>query len=864
MKKKSLLSIVLSILFYSSVLSQQYNYKNAAQEKGSNFHEIVRKKRQQFKAKKLLLKGGLSRKDLKAEKQFERWVWIWKDRVNKDGSFPNNVNKEDYLNLLKNKPKPFLKSQSITPIASWEQIGPVNNPDQNGYASYPGKGRVNVVAVDPTNDNIMYAGSAAGGVWKTTDGGANWTPKTDDFAGLGVADIIIDPNNTNILYMATGDGEANDIPSIGIFKSIDGGDNWTATGLTYSINNAIYITDISFAPGSSTKIFALAGNEIKVSTDSGANWSNVPVTYTAANFFEDFLTIIFDPNDANKVIVSDSFDGIYVSTNGGSTFTGHTTLQGTGTSNKIKLTTTANDTDHFYAIGADSKFRKYRFAIDNTNNDLVNEVLIAGFNAQGGYNICIAVSPTNKNNIVVGGVDGFRSTDNGTTFSLFLNAYDNPPGEGFYVHPDHHFLSFLSDGVTVIDGHDGGVHKGLFSSTTGWTDLSNGLVITQSYSIAITQGINGDDYMMGNQDNDGFSKVLKNGTQKWVSCIAGDGTATGIDIGDATIRYLGSTNGALSRTNDGYASSYVSDTSILSKDNDAAFASPLGLHPSTAATIYAGHNDVKKSVDRGANWTALNSGLTGTSFLNITENNTNIRIIAIGASGGNTIAKRSDDDGVTWSVIPDAEVGTTTFNSFYGKKNENIIYATVSGYNDGSKVYKSTDNGVTWTNISSDLPNIVMKKIILDTTRSDETLYVGTELGLYWKNNTTTNWQKLGTGLPNVIISDIKIGTENGNIYVGTYGRGMWVYDAQKYFGETMDQSWSNIGNWEGNSVPTTTSNILVPAGKTLNLDLDNVTINSLEVVETGSVVIPKTKELIVNDKFSSHIATTSVMIEGY
>jgi photosystem II stability/assembly factor-like uncharacterized protein len=118
----------------------------------------------------------------------------------------------------------------------------------------------------------MYAGAAAGGLWKTTDGGLTWTPKTDNFAGLGVTDIIIDPNNSSILYMATGDEDAQHISSIGVFKSTDAGDTWAASGLIFTLDENEYVRDLSFAPGFSTVIFALTNNEVKKSTDSGANW----------------------------------------------------------------------------------------------------------------------------------------------------------------------------------------------------------------------------------------------------------------------------------------------------------------------------------------------------------------------------------------------------------------------------------------------------------------------------------------------------------------------------------------------------------------------------------------------------------------
>ncbi|MBE7629672.1 VPS10 domain-containing protein [Tenacibaculum piscium] len=840
------------IAFTFQVNAQITNYKEESLKENANFFEIVNKTRKEFSTKRRSSRRVMSKKQKKAIKQFERWVWIWKDRVNSDGSFiKNSVNKEAYINLLlDNSNTKYQRSNTVT---SWEQIGPKKNVLENGYTTYPGLGRVNVVATDANNTQVMYAGSAAGGLWKTTDGGTTWLPKTDDLAGLGVTDIIIDPQNSNILYMATGDQDGGHVNSIGLFKSTDAGENWAVTGLTFSLTDNEYIRDLSFAPNSSTTIYALTNNEIQKSTDSGATWVNMNTVpdYSGDNF----QTIIFDPNNANKVVVSDAYGGLWYSSDGGANFSEHSVLQGS-TQNKLKLTASANDTENFYGITQDGVFTIFRFDNTDTAADKISETTIANFNSQWGYNQCIAVSPTNKDDILVGGVNVYKSTDNGTSFSMYLNAYDDPVGVGFYVHPDHHYLSFLADGVTVINSHDGGVHKGAFTATKatgGWTDLSDGLVISQPYNIAITEGLNGDDYMMANQDNDGFSKVSKGGRQKWVACSAGDGTATGIDISDSNIRYLGGTYGALYRTNDGYSSSAYSAVTILSDSNDADFISPLALHPTIATTIYAGHGDVKKSTDRGATWAALNTSLVETSFLDVSLYNGATRIFAIGYLGTDKTLRRSNDDGATWVTISNP-ASNLSINSVYAVPNTAIVYATVASYKAGEKIYKSIDNGASWVSISGNMPNIIMKKILVDPNKNNETIYVGTELGLYYTNNTTTNWTKLGAGLPNVIISDIKVSKSNGNVYVGTFGRGMWVYNDQKHFKSVTNNNWSETTNWEGKTLPTSADAVVIKQEQdVVSVNVAGATVKSLEI-NNAKLEIKNTNSLTVVNDFVSTI----------
>ena len=761
---KKIYFILLTALLILPLQAQIQHQKTGKQS--DNYYDIVAQKRQYFN--RLKNQGQWSRKEQKAYKQFERWAYIWKDRINPDGSFPSEkqlMDKNEFIQLLLHKN--HNKNPDDFSNNTWNLVGPDSNVNPNNYSAYPGMGRINVVAVDPNNSNILIAGASAGGIWKTTDGGNNWTPIGDDFAGMGITDILIDPNNSNIIYAATGDEDGRHIPSIGVFKSTDGGNTWNPTGLTFSLANKQYIRDLAFDPGNSQKIFALTKSNIKISTDGGASWNNANISYTPYQpFTAYFQTIVFDPDDANKVVVSDMWGGIFVSTNGGNNFALHQTYTSGNNFAPLKLTATPNDTDHFYGIDSNGNFYKFRFNMDGSSNDLVANSSINGFNSQGGYNIAIAVSPTNKNNIIVGGVKGYVSTDNGQSFSVKLNPYNNPPGVGFYVHPDHHHLSFLSDGVTVINGHDGGIHKGGFSANS-WTDISNGLVITQSYNIAITQENNGDNFIMANQDNDGFSKVVKNGVRQWVAAAAGDGTAAGIDYSNPDIRYLGGTNGALYRGNDGFSSGAFSGTQILAPTGNAAFVSPMEIHPTTPSTIYAGHGDILKSTDYGNSWAGLSCGAYPVSYINVTPYNGNTHICIV----GNGTGKHSTNDGQTWQSL-NLPSGYQ-INSLIAKPNSNILYATVPGYN-ADKVIKSTDGGNTWSSISSGLPNIAMKRIVLKTDENNETLFVGTELGVYWKNNTMSSWQKLGQGLPNVIVNDLRINYADQELYAGTFGRSMW------------------------------------------------------------------------------------------
>ncbi len=764
MKAPKFLFYLLLSLFSVHLFGQTSNYRLAHRRKNANYFNIVAQQRQYFN--NLRNNNKYTLKDKKANKQFERWAYIWKDRINPDGSFPDKnqlMYKNDFIHLLLDDSQKHSRNRFSN--NTWTQAGPSTLVNQNGYNAYPGMGRINVVTAAPSNEQIMYAGAATGGVWKTSDGGNSWTPIGDDFAGMGVTDIIVDPVNPNNLFIATGDEDGVSIPSTGVFMSTNGGNNWTQTGLMYSLADQTYIHDLAFKP-SGNKIFALTDNKIKY-TSNGIIWYDATVNYSPYSpYTAYFQTIVFDPNNSNHIIVSDAWGALFVSVDGGLNFSLHQGILPGSSQNLLKLTASANDTNNFYGIDQAGNFMKFRYNMNNTAADMISSVSISGYDSQNGYNMAIAVSPTYKNNIIVGGVRGYVSTDNGQTFNVKLNPYNNPPGVGFYVHPDHHHLSFLSNGTTVIDGHDGGIHKGEFTANS-WTDISNGLAITQSYNIAVTQAPNGDDFMMANQDNDGFSKVLKNGNQQWVAAAAGDGTGTGIDYFSTNIRYLGSTYGDLDKTTDGYASNAFSATQLLTPNYSAAFVSPFEIHPLNPNQIYAGRIDILSSPDGGNTWNALTCGTYPVSYISVAQYLGNTQICVINDAG---VGMRSIDDGQSWQAL---NLPGIMINSLVALPDTDVLFATISGYG-VNKVIRSADGGLTWTPIDNGLPNIAVKRIICKTDETDETLFLGTELGVYWKNNTMNTWEKLGQGLPNVMVTDLRINYTDQELYVGTYGRSMW------------------------------------------------------------------------------------------
>ncbi|MFY9244100.1 MAG: T9SS type A sorting domain-containing protein [Polaribacter sp.] len=770
MKNFTLLTLLFISLFGFSQ-SQTESYKNASSKNGSNYFEIVSKQRIEFENLKSSKKLTLN--ETKAIKHFERWAYFWKDRVNPDGSFPSSLEGWKNAGLLNGKQPSNPNNFSAKSAEAWVNIGPQANPSPNGYPNPPQLGRLNAfwryVDAGNANNNVLIVGSPTGGIWKSNDNGATWSPKFDSFAGIGITDIKGSSNSTGnagVLYATTGDYDAQDkLNSIGVFKSTDMGDTWTATGLNYTLNNGKLLGHL-VVYDDNTAIVASA-NDIMRTTDGGTNWTSV---FSPGGQDVNFGRMA---SNGTNVVATDAFEGIYFSTDSGVNWT---ELQ--APNNSVKHSVTVDDSGDFYVQGEDGQVKKLNLT---GNGSLSNYGALIpdpnaeqkGYDAQGGYNQTLL----KKGDLLISGsVNGQVTSNGGNTWYNALNGYNTSASEpGVYIHSDHHQMGYLDAGLSFWSANDGGLDFITFTNSTDQKPTiqykSNGVVVTQIYTISINpSAAASDDFMMANQDNDGFSKEA--GT--WVSAAAGDGVCSAIDYTNPGIRYLGGTKGSLSRSdNTGFTGNH--NGNALPKPADAEFVWPFSLHTTTSTIAFGGFDDMYKSTNISTTtsenasevWTKLNAGVGNP----VTFDNQGDYIAVEGTTG----IARSVNGGNSWTAMtqPTGQLANS-FSIDAASASGNTIYASVKAYNDGNKVFKSTDGGSTWTNISGDLPNILIKKILFKQNQSSEILFAGTELGVYFSINGGTNWSKLGNNLPNVIVNDMKINYLNDKLYVGTFGRGMW------------------------------------------------------------------------------------------
>ncbi|HKW65252.1 MAG TPA: hypothetical protein VJN89_22055, partial [Candidatus Acidoferrum sp.] len=565
--------------------------------------------------------------------------------------------------------------------ALWHLMGPqpVNEPFTGTNTGYPtASGRVTAIAVDPSTPSTVYIGGAAGGVWKTTDGGTTWTPLTDSQPSLAVGSIAIDPNSCSpapcsTIYVGTGEDNFNGdaFYGAGVLKSTNGGSTWTQSGgpfagaLSPTFGGA-KIGAIAVQPGNSSIVLAAAyffdGNDprggIYRSTDGGQTWA-LPTTGGKGSAG---TGVVFESSGVGAnppiawaalgdVFSGASSNGIWKSTDLGVTWTLQTSVLPTVNVGRITLGYAANTTGAtatLYAAIADSSTTSAKLlGLFKTTNGGTTWSAVTGPSVTGGfcasqcfYDMAIGVQPTNASVVVLGGGPGpdnftslFESQDGGTTWTPSGTLGSPSPGNfangstTTHVHVDTHAVVFAPNGGTLYVGDDGGI----WSTTTPtpastvsptWTDLNGGLAITQFYP-GPSAGISDENFGLGGtQDND---TEIFTGALGWTNAFTcGDGGSTAIDPAVPTTVYTTCDRGAQHIVNKSVFNGALlpnptfsgADTGITHGDR-MQFIPPLTIDENNPNTLYFGTFRVYQTNDGAATWTPISADL-GAGVGNIT------------------------------------------------------------------------------------------------------------------------------------------------------------------------------------------------------------------------------------------------------
>ncbi len=705
-------------------------------------------------------------------KQFKRWEWFMEQRLNEEGRMPN------HRLIYEELKRAQLQQQYRGGNGSWQLIGPIEEP-QNGNGN--SIGRVSAIAFHPTDTNQLWAGAPSGGLWKSEDNGQSWETLTDDLPNLGVSEIVVHPYYPDTMYMSSGDGSVSDTYTYGVLKSVNGGQTWDTTGLSFGVNESRNIRRLLLDSSNTNVLIAAATNGIYRSADAGATWNQVQ----SGNFCD----LEFKPYSHDTVYASranSSGAPFFVSHDNGQSWTNAGSLLNSEDIVRMKIAISPDKPDWIYAVGSGSD--NGLAGVYLSEDAGVNWTLLAdGPNmmsgdefgtepgGQGWYSMDIAVDPFNADNLKIGGINIWESIDGGDSFQLDAHWY---AANGSYVHADQHRLQYHPITGQFHAGNDGGVYRRSYYFP-GYQPISSQMSITQFYRLA--NSASDPTFIMGGSQDNGTFRWKNN---LWQAVFGGDGMEAMIHPTDPNIVYCTTQGGSLHKSVDG-GNNFISDI----EPTFGAWVTPFMMEPGEPDVLYAASDKkVYRSDDAGGGWWEFSPNITSISsgpltLLDVSHSNSEYVV-----SGSRRTLYLTKDLGGNWenilSGLPSLNMTYVAFDPL----RENTIWVTMSGYSDGKKVYRSQDAGETWENMSMNLPNLPANCIEIERS-SIGGVYVGTDVGVYYWDENLSEWEPFMTGLPNVIVNELEIHEGASMIRAATYGRGLWESDTRNFINVGIEEA---------------------------------------------------------------------------
>ena len=764
MTNKILLWGISYFLTVTSLAQKKEDFQQMMQDNRINFYDVVKA------AEKYYQNHDKDEEDSGYAK-FMRWVYNNEYKYYPSG----DRSKEDPLwrkhaweQFLANTPQ----TRSVLTTANWEEIGPRTIDSITGHYSV-GLGRV--IDLLPVTADTLFLSSEAGGLWKSTDGGQTWNPKSDGLIAEGADALACSPFNHSKMYMDV--QNPGNYYSYGIYRSDDGGETWYESNFNPAnvghggLGDNFTIFTIKCHPTIADKIFIGTNQGLYISDDDLQTWTHVQQGVFDQHSYNDIRSIAFHPTDSNTMYVMDDYywsdkSKIFITHDLGQTWTeSNQIVDGNGDPNNKNayLDTSSQCPDCVYFASKKGVWKSTNQGEDFTFLSEPDLDMVEGF----------AVNKDNPDNMIYGYLDVMKTTDGGTSWTQVTYwALGNSNGTGStygeklatatnYVHADLHPVKYF-DGSFYI-GTDGFLCKS-DDGGDNWEIISYGTGIRENYRLGVGQN-DMDAVFVGSQDNGG-SFYSEHG---WVEITGGDGME-GIVFPLNEDMFIGSyQHGSRYRTfNEG-----VDKTSINPPGSvGGAWVAPFQVDPKDHYTIYDYKTGVWKSTDYGDSWTQLNSDLFGTDKTiknaEIARNNTQIMLISYYQH-----LKKSTDGGNTFADI-NIPVDLNVMDIAFDPQNDDVFF-TVYGdrIHPDDKVFMTNDGGSTWTNITYNLNNIPVHSIVVENT-PEHRIYVGTELGVFYKDFDATTWQVLGNNLPKVKVAEIEIQEASNYLYATSWGRGLW------------------------------------------------------------------------------------------
>jgi hypothetical protein len=753
------------------------------------------------------------------------------------------------------------KTGEVSPefFGSWTQLGPGNIG-----------GRTRALVINPTTPTTMYAGGVAGGVWRTTDGGASWTPLTDLIANIAVNSLAMDPANSNVLYAGTGEGYFNGdaVQGAGIFKTTDGGNTWASLANTVGFH---FVNSIVISQNSSSRVYAGTESGVMRSTDAGVTWTNV----LNPNLQGGCLQLVMRTDTATDWMVA-SFGtftkgALYTNVDAGGAGAWVAELS-TADQGLTSLAIAPSNQGFIYAMTAHEitgeMLAVYRSTdgggswfprVDSTSPTKLNRLLLTNpledslvecgrgsgdfILGQGWYDNVLAVDPVNFNRVWAGGIDLFRSDDGGANWGIASYWWKGGP---VFAHADQHAIVFQpgyngTTNQTMFVANDGGIFKttnaggttttdicGNTVGTISWTNLDNNYGTAQFYyGVSFPDGTS---YIGGTQDNGTIRGSDGTGISGWTTALGGDGGAVAVDPTNTNVIYGEFTGVSIQKSTDGGAHFAPATTGI--NDGNFLFIAPFTMDPSNPQRLWTGGGALWRTTDGAATWTQASTGSFGFGAPAVSA-------IAVAPSNPNAVLAGMSNGTIKFSIAALSTTSSTTWASTEPRTgyvagvtidpvNANIAYAAYATFNQNPgdhHIYKSSDGGATWVGIDGSgvtgLPDVPAHCVTVDPHNSSR-LYVGTDLGVFVSIDGGANWARENTGFANVITESLTVNTvgQTSTLFAFTHGRGAWrvtIPTQANYVGFVDHAGCDVIAGWAADRNRLNTSiNVEIYDGTTL------------------------------------------------
>ena len=754
-------------------------------------------------------------------KPFKRWENYWQSRLDSNGNLPpaDAVWKNFFGIRNEINTNPFEQGsendifQYTGNAGNWKPLGPTFLP-KNNTGQPNGLGRVNGIGFHPTDSNIIYIGAPAGGLWVTHDYGKTWESHTDSLPTLGVSSIAIDPVNPNTMYIGTGDRDGGDSYSYGVLKSFDAGKTWQLSNTGMGSRT---VGKLLIHPKFRDSLIAATNNGIYVSGNGGALWSKKSST---ANFKD----LVYNPSNQSLVYAAEG-GNFYRSTDGGNSWTKITAGLPGGQRGVIAVSA-ANPNYVYFLLSESNVFKGIylstngggSFTIQTTSPNILGYAADgSGTTGQGWYDLCLAVDPNDENIVYAGGVNIFKSTNRGVTWTI--SGHWTGSGGGDAVHADQHVLEYSPVNEVLFVGNDGGIY---FTNDGGndWVDISSGIEIAQIYRMG-QSAQKRHLYINGYQDN---GTAFYDG--EWKTIRGGDGMDCLVDYSDPSIMVGSVYYGDFVRYKNGSSEGTFAKDGSRGITESGAWVTPIIQHSSNANIFFAGYKNLWRTKNgltekvADVSWDKISNNLGGSNNSNISfleQSVVNSDILYVSRSDKKLFRSDNINDSIpTWiDLTANLPVYGTPSCLETTPYNANRLYMGLN-----RKVYRSDNKGVVWTDITANIPNLNINSIVIDTSTNTEDIFVGTDVGVYYRNISSTSWIYFNAGLPlSVDANDLKIfynqrNPSNSKLRAATYGRGTWESDLYTdgtkkpmvdFIADATDVCLGSVVNFEDNTgyIPT-------------------------------------------------------------